>query len=537
MSDAADATVWRRDPRWVHRLVPDHAILAAPGGEERTLGGLALGVWVVLDEPGTAGQVVDRMRDLWPEAAAEAGADAAAIADAVVLLHDRGVVEPAGPGASPGHGPEPPMALRPDRATTGGAGPGPGDAGRAVVGEKPAAGAPTDRGGGSNGDADGGAGAGAGAGGRGREPGDSPSADELLRAVAVHGLPGAPELQDLSSEAWAGLDPLALVSLAESERLLGALQFAVASGALALPATAAGVLAERQAATMAWCLKLEVRLLELREWFAEAGGVRHRVIKGPAVAHLDEADPSLRSFADLDVLVAAEHVDRAVAVLERHGARRPWPERRPGFDRRFAKSVTMTCPDGIEVDLHRTLCDGVYGVRIPLGDLFEAPDRFHLGGTTVPALSRPHRLVHAAYHAVLGSPAPRLHSLRDIARYLASADLTPEAVRPVARRWRGEAVLTTAVAAALDALPFAAPAWEEWRTEIRVDPREKELVGRSRAEGSSLGPAKLDMWRELPGLRRKALYAAAVLWPTRAHLEARGRTRWSNWRGASHRDG
>ncbi|MCC6338486.1 MAG: hypothetical protein IT197_00745, partial [Acidimicrobiia bacterium] len=103
-------------------------------------------------------------------------------------------------------------------------------------------------------------------------------------------------------------------------------------------------------------------------------------------------------------------------------------------------------------------------------------------------------------------------------------------VLPVARRWRGEAVLATAVAAALDALPFAAPTWEEWRAGARVDPREEGLVGRSRAEGSSLGPAKLDMWRELPGLRRKALYAAAVLWPTRAHLEARDLTRLGRWR-------
>lgn len=362
----------------------------------------------------------------------------------------------------------------------------------------------------------------------------TPTVDGFLRAVAVDGLPGAAPIPEVPAEAWADLDPFLLVGLAESERLLGPLQFAVASGALALPPEAAEVLAERQRATMAWCLELEVRLLELRRWFEETGGVRHLVIKGPAVAHLDEPDPSLRSFADLDVLVAGPDVDRAVAVLERHGATRPWPQRRPGFDRRFAKSVTMTCSDGIEVDLHRTLCDGVYGARIPLDELFAAADRFALGGTAVPALSRPHRLLHAAHHAMLGSSAPRLSSLRDLAGYLSSPDLGPDVIVPVARRWRGEAVLAAAVDAVLDQLPFEAPAWSSWRAEARIDPREEARVRRQRIEGSSFGPAKLDLWRELPGLRLKAAYAAAVLWPTREHLRARGRTRLASWR---HRPG
>ena len=42
---------WRRRPEWVHRVVMGDAMLAAPGGERRTLQGLAAAIWVVLDEP------------------------------------------------------------------------------------------------------------------------------------------------------------------------------------------------------------------------------------------------------------------------------------------------------------------------------------------------------------------------------------------------------------------------------------------------------------------------------------------------------
>lgn len=87
------AECWRRDPRWVHRLVPDHAMLAAVGGEVRTLGGLALAVWIVLDEPAGLSELVRRMADLWPEAAVDAGA----VEDAVRKLVASGVVIPAGP--------------------------------------------------------------------------------------------------------------------------------------------------------------------------------------------------------------------------------------------------------------------------------------------------------------------------------------------------------------------------------------------------------------------------------------------------------
>jgi hypothetical protein len=313
----------------------------------------------------------------------------------------------------------------------------------------------------------------------------------------------------------------ALVGGAIGARLTGPLLLAVDVGALELPERAVDELVEAHRQALQWCLHLELRLLEVRGWFEAAGGVEHRVLKGPAVAHLDELDPSLRTFADLDLLVAAEDLDRAVAAITTHGGRRPWAERRPGYDRRFAKSVTLTCTDGVELDLHRSLADGVHGFRIPLERLFATPDRFDVGGQQVTALGSVHRLLHAAYHAVLGSPSPRLASLRDLAGLLVRADLQPDAVLPEARRWRGEAVLAEAVASAAGALTFEAPAWRRWADGYVAEPAEVAIIERQRAEGSALGRGKLVAARELGDRRARAAYAVALAWPSRAHLRSR----------------
>lgn len=319
-----------------------------------------------------------------------------------------------------------------------------------------------------------------------------------------------------------GSAAVAFVQGAEAARLTGSALHAVDAGTLALPSGAVDDLAERHRRALLWCLHLEGRLLQVRDWFTAAGGVRHLVIKGPAIAHLDEPDPERRTFADLDLLVEADHLGRAVEVLAAQGARRPWSERRRGFDRRFAKSVTMTMADGVELDLHRTLTDGVHGVRVPLADLFAAPDRFDLGGEEFATLRPEHRLLHAAFHAVLGSPAPRLMSLRDLARYLVREDLGPDRILPEVARWRGEMVLALGIDLATEVLTFDAPPWTEWRDQFREDAHERRMIDRHRREGSSLGRAKLDVLRELPTGRDRAAYALALAVPSRQHLRSRG---------------
>ena len=96
----------------------------------------------------------------------------------------------------------------------------------------------------------------------------------------------------------------------------------------------------------------------------EKAGIAHRVLKGHAWAHTVYPDPSWRAFGDVDLLVGTDDSDRAVEVLESTGVRRTLPEVRPGFDRRFGKDATLLSASGREVDLHRLLVAGPYGLWV-----------------------------------------------------------------------------------------------------------------------------------------------------------------------------
>ena len=63
-------------------------------------------------------------------------------------------------------------------------------------------------------------------------------------------------------------------------------------------------------------------------------------------------------------------------TLQQEGYDRRYPEPRIGFDARFAKSVTMWSAAGHEIDLHRTLVLGPFGLRVQLDDLWSNRDTF-----------------------------------------------------------------------------------------------------------------------------------------------------------------
>lgn len=351
------------------------------------------------------------------------------------------------------------------------------------------------------------------------------SAPAVLRQVAGWLLPGEPAIDPLRDDKEAE----ALVRLAAREKVLGPLLVVVDAGALRLPDHLVERVVAGHEGTMLWCMHLEHRLLEVKAWFEVAGGVDFRVVKGPAVAHLDEFDASLRAFADLDLLVRSDHFDRAISILERHGAVRRTPQRRPGFDRRFNKSVGLTCPDGVELDVHRTFTGGAHGFRVPVGRLFESPDKFVVAGEEFLAPDLVVRALHAAYHGIVGSRTPPLRTLRDLAGYLSRTGLGPAVLAAEAERWRGGAVLAEAVRATLTAFDFEAPGWQDWLGRTEVDPEELEVIRRQHDAGGV--PVLWSTVRELRG-RERAAYLWAVAAPSRQVLADRGETSAGRvWRG------
>lgn len=352
-----------------------------------------------------------------------------------------------------------------------------------------------------------------------------PSVDAVLAAVAAWSVAAADPAVVHRAATGLGGDALALVDGAAREQLLGPLVLAAEEGLLVLPDEARDAADRKHAGVQGWCQVLDERLVEVADRLAADGAVEVRVLKGAATARLDEVHPAMRAYSDVDLLVRGPDIDRAVARIEGLGAVRPWPQRRPGFDARFAKSVTLTFPDGVEIDLHRTLCDGAPGARIPLDRLYDEPDGFEIGDRRFLALAPHRRLLHAAHHAILGSPSPRLLTLRDLAGLLTRTDLDPAVVLAEADRWQAVPVLVAAVEAAMAALPIEATTWQDLLAAHPTTASERRALERQRIEGSGLGWAKLDLLGELPDRRLQAAYLAAVVWPTRAHLDARGRTR------------
>ena len=340
-----------------------------------------------------------------------------------------------------------------------------------------------------------------------------------LLAVAGYRLPGAGRAfpdEPLAEQGWASV-----LAGARTHRLTGLLSAATADGAL--PATQAQVHQARAAhrAALLRVMALERELIAVVELLA-GEGVESRVLKGSAVAHLDYSDPALRSFIDLDVLVRASDIDRAVAVLSAAGFARTLAEPRPGFDRRFDKGLTLIPPAGFELDLHRTFVLGPWGVLVDLDRLWDEGQEFRVGGRPVRALSRPNRFMHACYHAALGDWPLRLGSLRDVAEMLRRVDRDGASVRRLAASWDAEAVVAAAVADSRRLLGTA-PAGEllDWAERYVPSRREEAWLALHTHTDKTFSAQAIATLRVLPRWRDKAAYLRALVLPDARYTAGR----------------
>jgi Uncharacterised nucleotidyltransferase len=343
-----------------------------------------------------------------------------------------------------------------------------------------------------------------------------------LLAVAGHGLPGARgsfPAKPLCTDAWD-----ALIAGAHKHRVTGLLNFATGAGVL--PATDAQIEQARAAHR-----KIQMRVMALeRELPAVVGllagrGIEARALKGSAVANLDYADPALRSFVDLDVLVRAVDIDRAAATLTASGFRRTLAEPRPGFDRRFDKGMTLIPPAGWELDLHRTFVLGPWGVIMDMDRLFDDGQEFTLGGRPVQALSRRNRFIHACFHAALGDWPLRLGSLRDVAEILERLRGSEASIRDCARQWGVEAVVAAAVADSRRLLRVEADdQLSRWAERYEPSRREVAWLGLHTHSDKTFAAQALATLRVLPKWRDKAAYVRALVAPDQSYTADRHRS-------------
>lgn len=362
-------------------------------------------------------------------------------------------------------------------------------------------------------------------------PGDVTSTVRAAQlACASHGLPGScatPPSEPLPPSAWSGFT----AGIVE-QRLTGLAARAVADGAFPVSPQQRAELEVLELDAAALCLRLDGVLLEVSALLTPIAD--HRALKGAAIAHLAYPDPSLRCYGDVDILVRADHFDAAIAALTEQGARLHFGEPRPGFTHRFGKGVAMDRVDGFQVDLHRTLASGPLGQSVHLVDLFEPAETFELGGVHVRALGREARFLHGCYHAVLGSPRPRLVPLRDVAQMGLDPLLDDIEVLRLARSWRATAVVARAVNLAWEALEIdQRTRLFEWAAAYRPTSAEQRALRIYTSTKERYARQSLATVGSIPGLRGKISYIRALALPSRSYVAERDGTYFRRWRRAA----
>jgi Uncharacterised nucleotidyltransferase len=341
-------------------------------------------------------------------------------------------------------------------------------------------------------------------------------------ASLAYGLPGTgiEFPREVRSADWE--DGLHAVSFAG---LTGLLTAAVQDSAILLDDDHQTKLAEINVDAQRAALRLEQRLLEVSHVLGQRA-IEHRVLKGAATAHLDYPAPELRLFSDIDLLIHSRDLDRAVAALESCGGERRFAEPRAGFAARFSKAVCVVSDDGVEIDLHRSLAEGPFGLAMAPEELFESSESFVLGGRTFHTLGADERLIHACCHAVLGRPQPELRPQRDVAQLAQSEAVDPDRVERLAHRWRCGVVVARAILLSWRtlALPVEDP-WHRWAVAYQPDRFERRALNYyGDAPQQSYARQAVGGTLAVRGLGDKIRYAFALAFPQRSYVRSRDRS-------------
>lgn len=343
--------------------------------------------------------------------------------------------------------------------------------------------------------------------------------DLMARRIAAYGLRGDGDEQPFSVPE--GTWPMLLANLYD-QRLTGLATQGVERGWVDLTTKQRDELLARFRDAMFQALALERNLVNLSVDF-ERAEVEMVVVKGPALAHTMYPDPSWRPFADIDLVVRGRDFRRACELLEQRGYRRDLPEPRAGFDLRFGKAAEYAGPDGLTVDLHRTLVVGPFGLWVDPDELLEQTTPFSLGGRRLQRLDDTSLLLHACMHASLGWWPPLLMPVRDVAQVASVGRVDWDVAADRMRRWKLTAVVRHAFQTATETLAVALPAESKALTAVLPRRKEHRALQAYVTERRGRGGTVTSTLKAIPGLRAKAAYVRALLFPTRDFLAARHR--------------
>ncbi|CAB4644652.1 unannotated protein [freshwater metagenome] len=331
-------------------------------------------------------------------------------------------------------------------------------------------------------------------------------------------------LEQMSEAEWAEFHRGLLL-----ERLVPLASYALDNGSLTASELQRTEITQDHARAMSLAVVLERRLLEVYSEMSLAG-IDVRVLKGSAVAHLDYPDPSWRAFGDVDLLVPADTFDAASEILTAAGARRRFAEVSKGFDSRFGKGACFSYEDGLQIDLHRTLSAGPFGLTLDLDSLFRDVEEFEIGGVMLRTISRQHRFLHACFHAALGDVSPRLVALRDIAEMLLANQVNFRDAVVTARAWRAEVVIARAISLAWQRIDLPPNDAYAWANSYSPSGYEERALRAYTSENRSYATQVAAGVTAVHGIAGKLAYMRALLLPSRQHISGRDSSYWARLR-------
>ncbi|MGH2703130.1 MAG: nucleotidyltransferase family protein [Actinomycetota bacterium] len=342
----------------------------------------------------------------------------------------------------------------------------------------------------------------------------------LTHRVASFGIrDGDPiDARNLSELEWIGF-----LGTVRNQRLTGLATAMSEDDHLITTEAQADALHESQRAAMIGALSLERTLLRIGAALDEAN-VGFVVLKCPALANTFYPDPSWRPFGDLDLLVHTNDFSNASEILHAEGFARRLPEPRPGWDRDFGKAALHADADDVQIDLHRTLVVGPFGLWIDLDDLFAGSASFEVGGRSFKRLPDPPLFLHACMHASLGWRPPLILPIRDVAQIALYGQIDWDEVEQLARRWRLGGVLRHSARTLARTLEIPAPTGLACAYQ-RVTPTRLELhaLAAYTTDRRRRGGTSLLTLAAIPGVRARLRYIIDLVFPRRSFLAARTR--------------
>jgi hypothetical protein len=335
-------------------------------------------------------------------------------------------------------------------------------------------------------------------------------------AVAAYGV-GPPQevltAGPIDDETWPGI-----LELARSQRLIGLLRTATENGSLALRGGQRADLERASAEILAETARAEASTAEISTTL-QVAGIESRVLKGPALAHLDYPSPDMRPYVHVNVLVRSESFVDAIELLGKAGYHRAHAEPAKGFDAKFRKGTDLLSTSGTRVEVHRTIADGPYALIVEPSELFKSSTPVWVAGEQFAALGGEERLLHACFEARVGDTKPLLIRLRDIVQLVLTHDLDIGRIEQLSGAWGAQSLVAEAVRRAwtllgvTDMVPLSA-----WAATHPTNRKERRRLlayhtARSRTMISAQTLGAIRPRRAVPG------YLRAVALPDRAYLE------------------